>query len=64
MISQQHAKIVLTSSKPAILVYSRVAIVLQGKPSHQYNWPPASNWPAARALAYTEAYLQLTMPSA
>ena len=35
MVSQQHASIVLTSPEPAILVHSRAAIVLQGKPLHQ-----------------------------
>ena len=35
MPSQQHANNVLTSIEPAILVYSRAAIVLQGEASHQ-----------------------------
>ena len=33
MVSQQQVNHVLTSSEPAILVYSRAAIVLQGRPN-------------------------------
>ena len=51
MVSQRRAHVVLTSSEPAILVHSRAAIMLQGKPSHQCSWPAASDWPAARAVA-------------
>ena len=37
MPRQQHANTVLTSFEPAILVYCRAAIVLQGAALHQYG---------------------------